>query len=243
MKGEKLTTVIIDDEKNNAELLHELLSNYCDDVSVVGIAYSVEEGVRLMRKTKPQVVFLDIQMGDGSGFDLLNQMDRNDFDVVFTTAHEEYALQAIKALAVDYLLKPLTLEDVLIALKKIKKRRKKEQASPESFQHKKVMAFPTTSGITFKPIGEIVWIEGQGAYSKIVFTNNESILMSTNIGEVEERLLGRGFFRIHNSYIVNINQVNEYKRLGSHNLIMSDGKVLTISRRRKEDFLKTMNEN
>jgi two-component system, LytTR family, response regulator len=242
-----LKAVIIDDEPNAREKLQLLLERYCTDVSIMGSAKDVEEGLAAIRLHAPDLVFLDIEMPVWTGFDLLKELEQIDFGIIFTTAHDHYAIKAIKFSALDYLLKPIDLDQLKEAVQKAAER-KAEKNSVVQYriltenlekQHAPMeqLAVPAQTGMIFIRTGDIVYCEADSNYTKIFLQNGQKIVSSRTLKEYEELLADNGFIRIHHSHLINKNHVREYIKGEGGQVIMKDGMALTVSRRKKEEVI------
>ncbi|MFY0254817.1 LytR/AlgR family response regulator transcription factor [Chitinophaga sp. 30R24] len=248
----EIKAIIVDDEQHCIDALQTMLLKKCPGVHVIGSAKSVKEAKILVDELQPDLVFLDVEMPYQNGFELLKQFDKVLFDVIFTTAYEQYALKAIKFNALDYLLKPFSIKELQDALEKCREKkmsRSKEQgmASPmdvflqnmKTLQqtHKKI-ALPTINGLVFMPVQHIVRCESTGNYTRIYFTDKKNLMVSRPLKEFEELLAEVDFFRVHNSHLINMQQMQSYIQGEGGFALMSDGTQVEVSRRRKADFLK-----
>ncbi len=244
-----IKTVIIDDEVNNCEHLHKLLSRYCSKIEVVGKAYDAVSGIRMIEAQQPQLVFLDIQMPGGNGFDLLEAMPTRHFEVIFVTAFDHYAIKAIRFCAFDYLLKPVNILELQQAVGRVVEKinalrpQLAEQWSLLENNRKSVdkrMALPTAERVLFVSIREISRCKGENNYTFVYLVNGEKILVSRTLKEFEELLEEEGFIRVHQSHLVNKHQVLSYEKSDGGYLLMNDGAQVSISRMRKENVLKIL---
>lgn len=247
----EIKAIIVDDEQHCIEALQTMLQKKCPEVTVLGGVNSVKEAKDLIDDVKPDVVFLDVEMPHQNGFELLKLFDRITFDVIFTTAYEQYALKAIKFNALDYLLKPFSVKELQDAVQKCISRRNglpadANNAPIEVFlqnmktlhqTHKKI-ALPTINGLVFMPVQNIVRCESTGNYTRIFFTDKKNLMVSRPLKEFEELLSDVDFFRIHNSHLINMQQMQSYIQGEGGFALMSDGTQVEVSRRRKADFLK-----
>lgn len=230
---------IIEDDPISFELLRDLLAETAPEWEVEGPYISIKQAVEQITKHRPQLVFLDVELYDGSGFEVLKQLDPIDFDVVVTTSHDKYAIQAIKHRALDYLLKPFNREDLAQAMGKIGKRIKVEPVrtlAPPSAALKKI-AVPTSDGLLFIATDEIIRLESERNYSDFFLVGNRKVVVTRPLKDYEELLTPFGFFRIHHSHIVNLNLISRYVRGEGGYVVMTDGSTVDVSRRRKEEFL------
>jgi two-component system LytT family response regulator len=247
----EIKAIIVDDEQHCIEALHTMLQKKCPEVTVVGSVNSVKDAKDLITELQPDVVFLDVEMPHQNGFELLKLFDKINFDVIFTTAYEQYALKAIKFNALDYLLKPFSVKELQDAIQKCVSRRQgqvnEQHTSPiEVFlqnmktlhqTHKKI-ALPTINGLVFTPVQNIVRCESTGNYTRIFFTDKKNLMVSRPLKEFEELLTDVDFFRVHNSHLINLQQMQSYIQGEGGFALMSDGTQVEVSRRRKADFLK-----
>lgn len=247
----EIKAIIVDDEQHCIDALQAMLQKKCPEVTVLAGVNSVEEARRVIDELAPDLVFLDVEMPHQNGFELLKQYDRIQFDVIFTTAYEQYALKAIKFNALDYLLKPFSVQDLQEALRKFQERRAGKSTDPaiaplEVFlqnmktmqQSNRKIALPTINGLVFMPVQNIVRCESTGNYTKLFFTDRKQLLVSKSLKEFEELLTDVDFFRVHNSHLINLQQMESYIQGEGGFALMSDGTQVEVSRRRKADFLK-----
>lgn len=244
-----INAVLIDDEKIVLESLGMLLADHCPDVTVIGTADSFKEGIRLLQEKDPDLVFLDIEMPHGSGFDLLEKFPDRTFDVIFVTAHSHYAIKAFKFSAVDYILKPVDVQELNNAINQIKRYR---MSGRNTFQRYKVLeenlksqgpirlAIPTSAGLDFIAVKDILRIQAEGRYSTIFMLDSRSMLVTKNLGEFFKLLRDSGFFRSHHSHLVNIEHVSKYLHRDGGVIVLRDGSKVPLARSRKDDFFKKM---
>ncbi len=244
---EKIKAILIDDELNSLQNLQQKLEGFCPDVSIVAVTQKPEEGIVLIRQHQPDVVFLDIEMPKMSGFRMLEELGEYDFDIIFTTAYNHYSIDAIRISAFDYLVKPIGIEDLQLAVERLSKslnRQTKEKIdilkkslSDNRSQEDKI-AISTSEGIDFVPIKNIIHIESKSNYSKIFLNDNKSIMVTKILKDFEEMLMPYNFYRVHNSHLINLNYIQKYIRSQGGHVQLQDGTLIDISRRKKEEFLK-----
>jgi two-component system, LytTR family, response regulator len=243
-----LKAVIVEDEKKSLELLAKMIKKHCEEeVEVVELADSVESGVASIRKNSPDLVFLDIEMSDGSGFDLLNQLQDMNFDVIFVTASDRHAIRAIKYSAVDYLLKPIDAEELKAAVQKIAAK----NSNTKNSEHLKVLlnylkndkasyskiALPVNNLYEVVNLADIMRLEAEGSYTNFIFKGGRKILVTNTLKHYEDILPEDIFIRVHHHHIVNINYAQKfYKNEGGY-VVMEDNTKITISRRKRDLFL------
>jgi two-component system LytT family response regulator len=243
-----IKSIIIDDEQKSCEVLKKMLYNYCNDIEVCGIAYNADEGIKLVTQHNPDLVFLDIEMAGGDGFSFLNQIENIQFKTIFTTAFDHYAVRAIKYAAFDYLLKPISIVQLRDAVEKFQANKtnfKDQQQQYEVIkrnQHKSTefhkMAIPTLTGFEFIDINDIIWLMASDSYSIIHMMDKRQFISSNNLGKYENLLCEHHlFFRIHHSFIVNLNHITKIQKGKQLTVIMKDGKELEVSVRKKNALL------
>jgi len=242
-----ITALIIDDEKDARFLLNnQLAKHFADTVKIVGEADGVETGIKAIKELKPDVVFLDIKMSSGTGFDLLQQVSSLNFEVVFVTAYDNYALKAFQFSAFGYLLKPIKTAELKSVVEKLESHIKLSKKTPEnrlkilmenysSTKEIKKLVVTDMEGFQVLNLEEITRLEGDRNYTRFILLNDKKVTTSKTLGEYEELLNDFGFFRIHQSTIINLRYVKGYKK-GDEEIEMTDGKFLKLSRYRKADF-------
>jgi len=251
-----LRALLVDDEQNNLDNLEFMLKHDCEGVMVVGKAHNAVEAREWLSKNTIDILFLDINMPGETGFDLLKSLPNHNFKVIFVTAYSEYSLQAIKASAVDYLLKPVNIEDLQFALERVKKMFTSTLAIEQSQQllHQllqtanynvvpKKIALPQLGGINYIDVETISSLEADGNYTIIHKTDIQKLVISKSLKEFDELLDPSIFVRIHKSYIVNIHYVKEYSTVDGGFVKMTDGNEWSISRRQIDLFLEKMNQH
>ena len=243
-----IKAIIIDDEVHCVDTLSMLLADCCPAVEVTDICLSAKKGLEAIEKSKPDVVFLDIEMPIMNGFEMLEHFKKIPFAVIFTTSYDQYAIKAIRFSALDYLLKPIDEEELVNAIDKISSQ--KVLPSEEQFrmlidkvQHKKnsltKVAIPTAEGFELIPADEIIYFEADDHYTRIFLKNKNKITACRTLKEMEEQLDNfASFLRVHHSYIVNLNEVSKYIRGEGGYLVMSDGTTVNVSRSRKDALMK-----
>jgi two-component system LytT family response regulator len=246
----KLKTVVVDDEQDAVGFITSIIGEYCPELEVTGTANNVISGVKEITDKKPDLVFLDVEMPNGTGFDLLAQFPEKQFDVVFITAFNHYAIKAIKFSAVDYILKPININDFIEAVKKVVHKRKESpsdgnealralmeniKSSPPSR-----LAIPTSDGMEYLNPRDVIRIESDRSYSWFFIAGNRKVLVSRHLKEFQEMLGDRNFFRPHNSHLINLKYVKKFIRKDGGYIEMQDGSHIPISRGRKDIFLAHM---
>ncbi len=245
------TAIIIDDEAKARRIMETLITDHCPEVKVLESADDVLSGIKAINKHKPDIVFLDIEMPGYTGFQLLDFFDEINFAVIFTTAYSEYALQAFQVSAVDYLLKPIQIDQLHSAIEKVSRlkgttqNREKIHTLKENLEdhHIKKIALSTSQGLIFVPVNQIIYLEADGSYTHIFLTDGSKLLISKKIKEFENILTqDNHFFRTHRSFIVNLSFIKQYIKQDGGHLIMENGAIVHISRERKDDFNKIISD-
>lgn len=244
----KLKALAVDDEIKSGENLQILLEEFCDNVEVVGISQTVDDALVKISEHQPDVVFLDVRMNNETGFDLLNKCEKINFEVIFTTAYSEYAIKAFRFSAIDYLLKPIDIEDLQNAVKKAKEKITAgilpeeriesllSNINPKTNLNSKI-ALPDSNGLTFVGLNEIIYCEGQSNYTIFFTVDGRKIMVSKTLKEYENLLSDHNFWRIHKSYLINMAEIKNYIKGDGGYVVMNNNKELQVSRRKKEEFL------
>ena len=242
-----IKTVVIDDEPEGRNAVSNILTRYCDDVEIIGEADTVASGIKLIQTVQPQLVFLDIQMPDGSGFNVLENCTDVAFHVVFVTAYHQYAVKAFQFSAIDYLLKPVNPEQLLHAVEKVKNYTPSLSQAPERINTLltnnkllKKLALPTLNGYRFIKIDDIIRCEANSNYTVFYLTSDKPIMVTRTLKEYEQILDEKRFMRVHQSHLINLEYVIGYLKGEGGTAIMNDGSEVEISRRKKEVFLRRM---
>jgi two-component system LytT family response regulator len=242
-----IDTVIIDDEQAAQITLMKFLQMHCSNVNIVGTADGVEEGLKLLKNKSIDLVFLDIKMNDGTGFDLLKRLPSIDFNLVFTTAYDEYALKAFKYSAIDYLLKPIDPLELIDAVAKVTPSNTDNSAQRvdsmlELYQDKKFdkIAIPSVDESHFVRISDIIRCEASSNYTIIYLTTGKRIVAPKTLKEFEELLTSEGFFRVHQSHLINLSHIQKFLKT-KNKLRMTDASEVEVSRRKKTLFMELIN--
>lgn len=239
--------ILIDDESNSLEMMEWLLKTYCPQVQIDAMCNSAEAGIEAINKFKPDVVFLDIEMPHMNGFDMLEQFDKLSFDVVFCTAYDQFAIKAFKYSALNYLLKPVDPDD----LKETIRRLEDKKITPSREQLELLMqgikntqkptvsriALTTGEGLLFVTTADILYCMADSNYTSVVLKGGKKILVSKVLKDIDEALSGPDFYRIHNSYLINLNHISKYVRGDGGYVVMQDGVTVSISRSRRQEFM------
>ncbi len=230
-----MRAIIIEDEKNGREILIKLLELHCPEILVCNTADSVTKGIKLIKEYRPDVIFLDIKLGGENGFEILTELqnDEYDFKVIFTTAYEEYAIKAIKNEAIDYLLKPIDASELKTAVSKLMKYYKaKQQGNPShlstSMNLPQKIKIENRSGFDLVELDSILYCHSEANYTRIYFKDKKNILTSKTLKHYQMILEKYWFLRIHKSIIINIKEVESYKHGKGGQVIMSNGEILEV---------------
>ena len=239
------TAIIVDDEPKLREVIDIKLSQYCPEIKVIGKAANASEAYELITNSNPHIVFLDISMPGESGFDLLQKFEKINFQLIFATGYNEFALDALKVSAVDYILKPISTEDLMLAVEKAKNnivtQQKVEHYEVLKFNIKNVgkqdtkIALANTEAYDFIKVANIIRCEGWQKYTKIHLLEGNTIVSSYNIGVYKDMLVSYDFYSCHKSHLINVHLIKKYLKDG--NVVMIDGSHVPVARRKKEEFL------
>lgn len=242
-----LKTVLIDDDESNLNALSEKLCRHCPQVSVMARCDNAEKGIEAIENLKPQIVFLDIEMPETNGFVMLQQLKNRNFELIFVTAYNHYAIKAIRFSALDYLLKPVEIEDLKAAVHRAEHAIREKAANPQiellldHFEKKKIsrIAIPTAEGLQFILLEQILYLEANANYTNLFLPAGKHVV-SRSLKEFEDMLPTDCFIRIHHSYIINKNAVERYIRGEGGQVVLQNGSVLDVSKRKKLDFLQAI---
>ncbi|MCU0323771.1 MAG: LytTR family DNA-binding domain-containing protein [Spirosomaceae bacterium] len=238
-----IKTILIDDEQECLDVLEMELKSYCSDILILSKCLSGEEGIRAIGQFNPELVFLDISMPNMNGFAMLSKLEKYNFDVIFVTAYDSFALTAFEFCAIDYLLKPVLTEKLIRAVERVREKHKKPinvhslelllANMRAGVQVRKTVAVPTVEGLEFIATDDIIYIEADSSYTWINLVNQEKIIVSRTLKDIELLLKGQNFARIHQSYLVNLQHVKRYVKGDNGTLVMNNGKLLQVSRANK----------
>ena len=240
----KLKAIIIDDEIHCIETLQWQLEKYCPSIEVITTANSGSDAIQKIKSFKPQLIFLDIEMPRMNGFEMIKQIKEIDFQIIFTTAYDQFALQAIKVSALDYLVKPIDDEELVSA---VEKALSKNSDNSENLEHllsqiqSKTLSdrliLPTQNGLEFVDLTSVIRCESDSNYTTVFLKDKSKIVVSKTLKEIEELIAADHFFRVHNSHYVNLKEVLKYVRGDGGHLTMSDQSIVPVSRSRKQELL------
>ncbi|NER17266.1 LytR/AlgR family response regulator transcription factor [Spongiivirga citrea] len=243
--------IIIDDEEGAREGLSLLMQKYCADVEILALCNGGKQGIEAIHTYKPELVFLDVQMPGMSGFQMLETLGNIDFEIIFVTAYDKYAIKAIKFSALDYLLKPVDIDDLIKSVQKVQQKQfQKQQAGFQSLLNNMSqiqdeltrLAIPSDNEIIMQEVKDIVYCEADSSYTTIHIANDKKLTVSKTLKEFEIILPETKFCRIHHGTLVNIEHVSKYIKGEGGYVIVSNGQHLNVSRRKKESFIQMLSK-
>lgn len=248
-----IRSVIIDDEPNNVENLRTIIGTYCPGIDVIATASNATEGIEAIKTYQPDLVFLDIQMPGGSGFDVLRAFNTIYFEIIFITAYDQYGIQAIKFSALDYLLKPIDINEFRTAIEKAKEKisAKRQNHNIENLleyiksgqRDSPKLALPTLTEIRYIKVDTIIRCEAENNYTTFYLDNGEQILVCKTLKEYDELLQPHRFIRPHQSHLVNLRFVKSYLKEDGGTLLLSDQTKVPISRQNKDKVKEQLNKS
>ncbi len=247
MKSTQYTAMVVDDELNNRENLRRLLVKHCPQIEVLGEAASVREAISQCQRLKPEVVFLDIEMPGGNGFRLIEKLAPVPFQVIFVTAYDAYALDAIKCSALDYVLKPIDKDELVKAVSKLDSVPQKQDHQLENLGTfleggQKKLALSLADEIRLVKLNDILRIEADNNYCHFVLAGGESVMVSKHLGHYHDLLKNMGFTRVHQSHLINRQFIERYvKRDGGH-LVLTNGDNVPVSRTQREHVIQLFSD-
>jgi two-component system, LytTR family, response regulator len=245
-----IRTVLVDDETDSIRVLQKLLDKYCPQVEVLGTAEGVETALAVIQDTRPDLLFLDIEMTQGNAFDLLNQLRPLTFQVIFITAFDNYAIRAFKCSAVDYLLKPVDIDELVSAVGRVAQRSQQKNIIDQMQEFldnvgtfslaQQKMAVPTVEGLIFINLKEVVRLEAKSSYTQIILDNGNVVTATRTIRDYEDILPEALFCRIHNSHIINLFKIEKYNKGRGGYVTLEDGSTIEVASRRRQEFLRRL---
>ncbi len=239
----QLKTIIVEDEQTSREILKNYLTKYCPTVEIVGEAQNIDEALVLIRNNELDLLFLDVEMPYGSGFDLLDKFDTIDFEVVFVTAYDQYAIEALNNHASYYLLKPISIDELIKAVDYVTEIKSKEYDLQNAVLVPKInsindkITIPTQQGFEVLEMKDIMYCKADDNYTELFLENNQKKLVSKTLKYFQDILAESGFARIHKSYLVNVSYIAAYKKGKGGTVALSNGKELSVSASRKAELL------
>jgi two-component system LytT family response regulator len=244
-----MNAIIIDDEKNGAEVLRLLLQRVCPHVQLLEVVHSAADGIETIRRLRPELIFLDIEMPMATGFDVYEATKDCNYEIIFTTAYEHYALKAFKTEAIDYLLKPVDIEELQVAVSKAGNRLLAKtggrQASPDiaalfkniTLASRKI-TIPTSEGVLLVAASDIVYLESDSNYTNIFLKDGRKILVSKTLKLIEKQFLDCNFCRVHSAYLVNLDEVERYIKGDGGTLVLRNHSSVPVSRAHKQELMR-----
>jgi two-component system LytT family response regulator len=247
----KLKALIVDDEAKSRNVLANLLSAYCPEIEIVGTADNGNDATKLIKTEEPDILFLDIEMKGETGFDLIQNLSHVNFDIIFTTAHDKYAIQAIRFSALDYLMKPILAEDLKTSVKRVfekqngKDRVHQLDALVYNINYSnadKKLVLPTSEGYEFISISEVIRCESSNNYTCFYLKDKTKLLISKTLMEFERLLSPYYFLRVHQSHLINLRMIKKFQKGEGGILLMEDGTEIDVSRRKKAELMEKLTE-
>jgi two-component system LytT family response regulator len=250
-----ISAVIIEDEPIFQEILKKAIVQTGLNISIDGICNSKREAKKILPKVNPQLIFLDVELVDGKGVDLLDELDCSEIEIIFTTSHDKYAINAIKNNAADYLLKPIKEKELKKAIEKVAKRLQEKETLKQASklqgyldkikndqqQDSKLMV-PTKDGMIFLKVNEIVRLQSESNYTLFYLIGNKKVLVAKTLKNFEEKLMSYNFMRVHQSHLINLAHMKEIDH-GDNFVLMTDGSKVEISKRKKKEFMDSLEKN
>jgi two-component system LytT family response regulator len=233
----KLTAIIVDDEIFGRENLKKIIENYCLEIEILGCADSVVNAKKLVSLHNPEIVFLDINMPVLDGFDFLEEYEERNFMAVFVSAHEEFGINAVKAGAVDYLLKPVNIKELKQTVNKLLVIKNKKIKSETVLEADKLV-LPTAHGFNVFMYNDIVRLEAEGCYTNVIIKGGKKRIVSRTLKDFEDTLPKDKFFRIHKSHLINMMYIKDYSKFSGNIVTMTDDSKIELSRRRTPEFIR-----
>lgn len=249
----KMKAIIIDDETNSRDALLNKLTQHCPQLQVLTLCENGEEGIAAIEAQRPDIVFLDVEMPRMNGFTMLQQLTNRSFEVIFTTAYDHYAIQALRFSAIDYLVKPIDTDELVTAVARATEKKRQSPVMNQRIEnllynimnektYGQRIAIPVQEGLEFIEQQEILYLEAKSNYTEISMQNGSRLVVSKTLKDFEEMLPGAVFIRIHHSWLINKFHVKKYVKGDGGQVIMRNDKALDVARRKKEEFLKSIRE-
>jgi len=245
-----IKAIVVDDELGARESLSKMIEKYCKSIEIVAKADSMKTALKAINEHEPDLVFLDIEMPNGNAFDLLEQFKEINFNIIFTTAYDHYAIKAIKFSAVDYILKPIDSEELIQAVARFENKKGEKNTLNAQFKtllsnvkpntKLKKVGIPDGDGLTFINLSDIIRCDSDGNYTFFILTTGKKIIASRTLGEYEQMFSDDNFFRVHRSHLINLEHVKKYIKGEGGYVVMSDNSQVEVSRRNKNDFLERL---
>ena len=251
VKTTNLRAVIVDDDEFCCVQLQDVIARKVRSIDILAVCNSAEEGIEKIQQLSPDIVFLDVEMPGMNGFEMLKKLQAINFEIIFITAHDHYAIRAIRFSAIDYLLKPVDATSLQEALDRVIEKKRKHIEIPQrqleivnhpAGKQMDNLAVPTMEGLLFISLQDIVSCESDDKYTMIFLADKKKVVASRTLGDFEEILSKHGFFRIHKSYLINLKHLRKYLRGEGGQVVMSNGATLDVSRRKKEELMELVSQ-
>ncbi len=245
-----INAIIVDDERDGAEVLQFLIKQNCPQVNIISIEHSVEKAITTIQSKKPNLIFLDIEMPTGTGFDVIQHTRDIGYETIFITAYEHYAIKAFKTNAIDYLLKPIDVDELINAVsnaeKRIKSSNKNNNAAIESLilsaiQKNKKISIPSQDGIMWVDLDDIIRFEADSNYTHVYIKNKKKMMIAKTLKSFEDQLSNTMFCRIHSAHLINLNEIEKYIKGDGGIIVLKDGSNIPVSRANKVELLAKLN--
>ncbi|MDI9310700.1 MAG: LytTR family DNA-binding domain-containing protein [Limnohabitans sp.] len=249
-----IKAVIVDDEIAGAEVLEYLVKQYCPDIEIISIQHSVDSAIDTIKKVQPDLVFLDIEMPTGTGFDVIKNTSELNYVTIFITAYENYAIKAFKTNALDYLLKPIDIEELVNAVEKVRKKINNSKSSisndleeviinslNKNNNSNKRLAVSTFDGVIMLDTNDVIYLEADSNYTNVYMKDNKKMLISKTLKYFEDSLPNSSFFRVHKTFIINISAIVKYLNSDGGYIILSNNAKIPISRSKKNELMQKLN--
>lgn len=247
-----INAIIIDDEFDGREALKLSIERFCPEINILELCTNADEGIKSILSKQPNLVFLDVQMPHKSGFNMLEELGEFNFEVIFVTAHDKYAIKAIKFSALDYLLKPVDIDDLQKAILKATTRIEQKDSNHHyasllkniHYSNQKIdkIAIPTLEGILFESTNDIIYCEADGNYTTLMMKAGHKIVVSKSLKDFDNMLSESGFFRVHHTYLINLKHIKKYIKGEGGYVILEGDHHVDVSKRKKEAFLQALHK-
>lgn len=244
-----MKALVIDNEKDIRQSVIDLIAAFCPDITEIGEADGVQTGIQKVKEFRPEILFLDVELGDGTGMELLNQLGKIDFPVIFITAHNKYAVDAFRFSAIDFLLKPIDPEELMRSVERVKTQnniRLSEQLQvlkdiiSNTLNHEKKIVLRDSASIYFVKVSDIIRCESDRSYTSFIIKDQKDIVVSKGIKDFEELLEQYGFLRTHQSHLVNISKIVRFDKMDGGHLVMENGHQVPVSQRKKDEVIELL---
>jgi len=245
-----INAIIVDDEKDGAEVLQFLIKQNCPQVNIIATENSIDGAISCIQNKKPDLVFLDIEMPTGTGFDVIQHTKEVGYETIFITAYEQYAIKAFKTNAIDYLLKPIDIDELVDAVNNAEKRIKSSNKNSaeaienlilSAIQKNKKISIPSHEGILWVDLDNIIRLEAESNYTHVYLKNTKKLMISKTLKSFEDQLSNTMFCRVHSTHLINLNEIEKYIKGDGGIVVLKDGANIPVSRANKADLLSKLN--